>query len=266
MGGTHPSWLANGANDAGSFYPETGSAINGTTELYINDVAASGGEGWNSYFLTRVGTAPFVLNVADSAGRVSTFTVASIADEGGGYVRVNVVFRNGYEGDWNGVYQLVLTPVASGSEMSLPCWTYQAGGATNPSSGLFTANNDEIGAITTLYFSASMGGSNINSLLSALPYSSPAAFALILTNVATGYSASFAITAHSFDSVDQLTVSAVCSGDNNVLSGEYTMSFAPYAQKLSTVLAQSSITPAGDGTYALPTSITISNGIITAIS
>lgn len=42
--------------------------------------------------------------------------------------------------------------------------------------------------------------------------------------------------------------------------------YAPSTITIATVEANSSITPVADGTYALPTSITIVNGIITAIS
>jgi hypothetical protein len=108
---SNPTWLANGDNDAGSFYPETGSAINTTTQFYINDTAKDGGTGWNSYFLQRIGSAPWVLNLADSSGRVSTFSVESITDNGGGYVQLNVTFRNGHTGDWSGVYQLSIASI-----------------------------------------------------------------------------------------------------------------------------------------------------------
>jgi hypothetical protein len=109
---TLPSWQANGDGDAGNFYPESSSAINATTQFYINDTAKDGGTGWNSYFLQRIGSAPYVLNLTDESGRVSTFSVESIADDGGGYVGLlNATFRNGHTGDWSGVYQLSIASI-----------------------------------------------------------------------------------------------------------------------------------------------------------
>jgi hypothetical protein len=111
---SHPTWLANGSDDAGSFYPEgDGGSIDGTTDFYINDTAASGGTGWNGYFLTRIGSAPWTLNLTDSLGRVTTFSVASIDDNGGGYVHLAVTFRNGFQGDWFGNYQFDISSVAT---------------------------------------------------------------------------------------------------------------------------------------------------------
>ena len=145
--GAFPSWLANGADDAGSFYPEgAGGSVNGTTDLYINDQAASGGTGWNSYFLTRIGAPPFVLNLTDRLGHVSTFSVESIADDGGGYVHLAVNFRNGYEGDWSGVYQFSIVPAIS----SVPFYTGNLSGNYAPdlSNGTYQICYQVVGDLT----------------------------------------------------------------------------------------------------------------------
>lgn len=133
------------------------------------------------------------------------------------------------------------------------------------SPGLFTTDNPDINSITNLSF----GGNDMLGTANFVAIETVGVGGFIYLNGVNG-SALFQVT--SINPGDDTIGVSVLSSNSHILgsTGEEIYSFTFFQNAapptLTTVLNNSSITPAADNTYATPTSITIQNGIITAIS
>lgn len=151
---------------------------------------------------------------------------------------------------------------SSSSNTGLPTWTFQNALNGAPTTGKFTTDNAQIGSTNFLNLHINPGFSSPNwqVMLGDLKN-----LYMVLTD-SGGKSSVLDIQSLVFNTTYFTYSISITAGDTTNWSGAYALSMISDTPSIGTVLAASLITPAVDGTYSPVNSITISNGIITAIS
>lgn len=169
---------------------------------------------------------------------------------------------------------------ASKSYQGMPIWAFGEVTGNDPAPGEFNANQSEWGTASFLKISDQPFGNLGTSLLQFFGVLAPEATDYIVVNIETGKITMLHGAGFTSNRLDY----SIIGGETGIISGNY--SFLPICKAAITLIngergdgdnghvtidvvkveQASGITPAADGTYPSPSSITIVKGIVTAIS
>jgi hypothetical protein len=96
-----PAWTFN----ENIYFTDTTAAA--TVNIWVSDVATSGGSGWFTNFLQKSGSGPWLLYVNGPNG-LSLFHCTRLSDAGDSYTQFDVTFLSGVNETWSGDYSLML--------------------------------------------------------------------------------------------------------------------------------------------------------------